>query len=202
MTNTLPTSKIAICILAAGASTRMGLPKQLLKWGKHSLLHHAIDQAQLVGEDVFVVLGAHYDAIAPTITAVSTIKNRDWEKGMGSSIAAGIKYIRKAGTYTHILVMLADQPYLDAPHLKKMIETRQKIPKGIVATQYETKAGVPAIFSSPFFDELEQLDKDYGARKMLQQHQNHLLAIKPLGSTVDIDTQEIYVRHRPKNIKG
>ena len=177
----------------------MGTPKQLLQWGNTSLLGHAIAQAKKVNNHVFVVLGANYDVISPKITGVKTIYNKDWELGMGSSIAVGVNHIGKDGAYSHILIMLADQPYLDAVYLKKMMDVAAKKPNGIVATQYQDKVGVPAVFNAAFFNELEQLDQDYGARKLMKRHQDVIVALSPKTSTLDIDTQETYQKQRTNN---
>lgn len=176
----------------------MGEPKQLLKWGNSNLLGHTITQAQQVCKDVFVVLGAHFDAIAPTIAGAQIIYNKDWELGMGSSVATGLRHVGNKGTFTHVLIMLADQPYLDAAYLKELLIAISKKPFGIIATQYEDKVGVPAIFSATYFKELEQLNEDYGARKLLKNHEDAIFSITPKVSTVDIDTQVTYLRQKPK----
>lgn len=198
--NTPPSNKIAVCILAAGASSRMGEPKQLLKWGNRSLLGHAIAQAQQVSKDVFVVLGAHYKVIVQTITGANIVFNKDWELGMGSSIAAGVRNIRHQKDYNHILVMLADQPYLNAHYLREMMDIANKKPNAIIATQYKTKAGVPAIFSAKLFGELELLNQDYGARKLMQDNKEAVIVVSPNASTMDIDTKDIYLREKPNTI--
>ncbi len=192
-------TNIAICIIAAGASKRMGTPKQLLKWGNQNLVGHALQQAQRVSEHVFVVLGAHYDRIAPTIASAHIINNKDWEHGMGSSIASGIKHITKTGQFTHILIMLADQPFLDGAYVNNMVDTLEKKPFGIIATQYENKFGVPAVFSSAYFSELMQLNQDFGARKLLQKYSDDIVGLSPGDRAMDIDTIEEY--HRLKKYK-
>ena len=175
----------------------MGEPKQLLKWGNRNLLGHAIEQAQLLSKDVFVVLGAHFNAISPTIIGVKKVHNKNWELGLGSSIAAGVSHIKNDGTFTHLLIMLADQPYLDAMYLRQMVAILAKKPNGIIATAYNKKAGVPAIFSSDFFDKLERLNQDYGARKLMQRYKEDLILVSPTASTLDIDTKQVYLKEKP-----
>ncbi len=180
----------------------MGEPKQLLKWGNSNLLEHAITQAKQVSTDVFVVLGAYYENIAPKITGVQTIFNKNWELGMGSSIATGVRHIVKEAMFSHVLIMLADQPYLDAVYLKEMMDTVVKKPNGIIATQYRKSAGVPAVFSAEFFSELGLLNKDFGARKLMQRYEGDLVIVSPKSSTLDIDTKDVYLKEKPNNIRS
>jgi len=188
----------AVCIVAAGTSKRMGEPKQLLRWGRHTLIAHAITHACKVSKHVFVVLGAHYDKIMPTITGAQIIHNRDWELGMGSSIAKGIHHITEVDSFSHILIMLVDQPYLDAEYLNTMLDLVEKKPFGIVATAYDNKFGVPAIFSTTYFEELKQLNQDFGARKLLKKYRDDIVGVSPGNKTIDIDTPEAYSQLKPK----
>jgi len=185
---------LAIVVLAAGGSSRMGTPKQLLPWKGKTLLEHAIEQARNVTENVTVVLGAHASIIRATIAfqGVATIENTEWYKGMGVSLALGVKDICKRTDTKSILVVLADQPLLGQEHLRKLAMTYFKNPHTLVATQYEKRSGVPAVFDATLFEELSQLNADFGARHLIQKHAYTSKAIAPIGQTVDIDTMEIY----------
>jgi len=115
------TDKHAVLILAAGASTRMGQPKQLLPWGKTTLLNHAINEAKKISEHVFVVLGANKELIESSLNSqVEIIRNPNWENGMGTSITYGISILDKNEEFDSVLIMLADQPLLDSTYLNNL----------------------------------------------------------------------------------
>lgn len=185
--------QIAILILAAGASTRMGRPKQLLPWGETTLLGNAIHQARFVSKEILVVLGANKDLIEKTLSSeVNVLFNPDWEQGMGTSIAMGIQKIIQNQSFDAVLIMLSDQPLLDADYL---IQLRTKFFSStckIAATSYENNHGVPAIFHRSLFQKLVKLNKDYGAKKLMRQYDQELIDLNPKGKEIDIDTFETY----------
>lgn len=186
---------IPILILAAGASTRMGeKTKQLLPWKDTTLLGHAIQQANKVSESVVVVLGANAENILKSIpNQLETVVNPEWEKGMGSSISVGVKYLLdKKKSVDGVLIMLGDQPFLDATYLKELMQEFEKGGHHIVATSYGEKLGVPAIFERSLIAELAVLDQDFGARHIIEKYGNQAKAIRPNGKEIDIDTIEVY----------
>ncbi len=195
--------KIAILILAAGASSRMGEPKQLLAWGKSTLLNHAIAQALLVSDTILTILGAHQDVIAPTLTnSQRIIFNPNWKEGMGTSIARGIATLQQQDNFEAILIMLADQPLIDAKYLKELTALHFNSGSKITATSYGTRKGVPAVFHNSLFKELGKLNKDYGAKMLMKRFASDLTSLDPCGREVDIDTRETYLRlfnkhHKP-----
>ncbi len=183
----------AIIILAAGASVRMGSPKQLLPWGEDSLLQHTINQAaQSDFEKVIAVIGANSDAIKRTLAAnIITLTNEDWQTGMGSSISCGVRFLLQE-EYASILLMLADQPFIDTEHLNTMLSIFSKKTKGIVATDYDGKAGVPALFGQPHFKQLAGLNSEYGAKELLRQEGHDIFLLNAGAKTLDIDTKTDY----------
>lgn len=191
---------IAILILAAGQSSRMGQPKQLLPWKKTTLLGQAIDTAKQLSESVYVVLGANFKVIATSIInePVSIIHHEDWSNGLGSSIAKGVAQI-PLKKYAGVLIMLADQPLLSVLDYKNIIQTFKANPCKIVASQYEIKIGVPALFSWELSAELLELHQDFGANRIIKKYPLELINIKPKESTVDIDTPEEYHTFKPKS---
>ena len=117
--------KVAILLLAAGNSSRLGQPKQLLKWKSSNLLQHAIDTVKSVQPDLIVlVLGANFEEIFSEINTntLHVVNNKTWQKGLGNSIAVGVDYIEKNFPETDsILISLADQPFITKGYLLEMI---------------------------------------------------------------------------------
>ena len=111
-------TNIVIVLLAAGKSSRFGKPKQLLKWKESNLLQYAIETAKgSVASKIEVVLRANYDLILQSINvdSVEVIRNVSWKKGLGSSIAFGVKsMVRNYPEANGVLVMLADQPLINS----------------------------------------------------------------------------------------
>jgi len=180
-------------ILAAGASSRMGSPKQLLIWQDRPLLVHAIDSARSVlTERIVVVLGANAEAIkaAVDLTGVGVALNPDWADGMAGSIRAGIQAL--PATASAVLLMLCDQPLINAAHLQNLVQAWQHAPERIVVSQYAESFGVPAVFPAEFFQQLVSLTGDHGAKSLLAKLEVHLLKIPLPEAELDIDNSEDY----------
>ncbi|MDB4404629.1 nucleotidyltransferase family protein [bacterium] len=190
-------SNIAILILAAGNSSRMGRPKQLLPWKNTSLLNHSIQLAHDLNQgETYVVLGAHRDVITPHIRYqnINLICNDNWSFGIGASISEGIKVILNSkSSYDGALIMLADQPLLHTNYLTSLIKFFNTESEQIIASSYGDKSvGVPAIFHRSFFKELSQLTKNFGAKKVIKRHMNRVKILEALQLITDIDTQADY----------
>ncbi len=185
-----------LLLLAAGASKRMGRPKQLLPWGNGTLLSHAVFQAEKTDvQNRVVVLGANASTIQAHLGKLPDmfVVNPEWEKGMGSSIAFGIAHLlRKELTLQGILIMLADQPLLDFHFLKQLRYTFESRQESIIATKYLHGAGVPAFFGKKYFAALRQLQSDFGARDIIRNNADDLYVMDPKGKALDIDTLETY----------
>lgn len=189
--------KVCCLILAAGASSRLGRPKQLLEKEGRNLLQIAIETALAAELDpVFVVLGARETEIREHIRdqPVRPIYNPNWQEGIGSSIREGISHIMKAGSYSGVIIMLCDQLLITAAHLKKMLEIYQQGQYPIVATAYQEQSGVPALFDQTFFPHLRDLSGDTGARKLISRQREHVFMIQFEAAGVDIDTAEDALR--------
>jgi len=186
---------ISVLILAAGASKRMGDQiKQLLPWKGATLLGHAIQQAKKISDSVVVVLGANAGIIQKEMPKdVTIVDNPKWEQGMGSSISAGVQHILKSEHKKNaVLIMLVDQPLLDAGYLSKLKSAFESRTAKIVATYYGKKLGVPAIFHESLLPELVQLSQDIGARQIIERYEAHAIGVLPEGKEIDIDTIKDY----------
>lgn len=190
-------SKTAVLLLAAGSASRMGTPKQLLKWKNTTILENAIHVVrQLKVEHTVVVLGAHYETIISNINEGNymIVKNKHWDQGLGNSIAFGVRYIQESfAEIENILIVLADQPLIDFNFLNRMVKQHSLNKNQIVCTAYKNrKLGVPAIFNKIYFKELMQLNSDQGARNILKKYSEELIYIDGEDLIQDIDTIDDY----------
>ena len=185
-------SELGILILAAGSSSRMGRPKQLLPWKKTTLLGHTIDLARCICEQYVVVLGAHADLIRPHVPKGKTLMNKNWQQGMGTSLAQGFAFLEESSSPTAILVLVVDQPLLDLDHFHALIAAHQNYPEKICASNYKGNPGVPAIFPKKFFESFKSLKADFGARKLMKSNKDSVVVIETKGQLLDLDTPETY----------
>ena len=189
--------KIALLILAAGESKRMKAIKQLLPWGTTTLLGNAIEKGLRSNiDEVFVVLGASFETIKKSIShyPIEIIKNDDWKSGMGTSISNGVTHIvNRSNNYDAILIGLADTPLLDVDHFNALIEESANFVKNITATKFnDIIIGVPAIFSSDYFEMLTRLKGDQGAKKIIKLNKDNVVSIDAGEKYKDVDTPEAY----------
>lgn len=184
----------AAIILAAGAATRMGEAKQLLTFGRTTLVQHAIEQAVGAGFDrVAVVVGAHAPEIIDVISdlSVDVVRNDAWETGMGSSLVAGLRHILNSGSNPeYVAILLADQPLVRAAHLAAMRRLAEQSQSPIIAARYGGTVGVPAFFHRTLFPELEALAPTAGARHLLKLPGQKVAVFDLPEAAVDIDTPE------------
>ncbi|MDX2305372.1 MAG: nucleotidyltransferase family protein [Microscillaceae bacterium] len=191
-------TQIGLLILAAGSSSRMGSPKQLLDLGGKSLLQRTIETVLKIQKAPnLVILGAFSDRIQGELETyeIPFIINHDWEQGMGTSLKAGIQAITQQNPdLKAVLVLLCDQPYVSDTLLKKIIEIYQNSNSPIVACEYEGIPGVPALFDQSIFQDLMNTPPDIGARKILQKYKDRTQMVLFPEGKIDIDTPEDYAR--------
>jgi CTP:molybdopterin cytidylyltransferase MocA len=180
---------VAAVVLAAGASRRLGQPKQLLMLDGETLLARSVRLAREAGAaHVIVVVGAQAESIGAVVPAASAtmVTNEDWEQGIASSIHAGVKALDAASNGA--LILACDQPRLTAGHLRGLIEifAAQSAPT-IVASTYAGVLGIPAVFPREVFPQLLALSGDKGARSLLMHPPCPLNAVPFDGGELDID---------------
>ena len=178
-------------VLAAGASSRFGSAKQLVRVAGRHLLHTAVARAaEVAGTAVMVVLGARAAELTPLLThsRSSVVINRDWREGLGSSIRAGVA--RLPPSCTAVLLMLVDQAAVTAEDLKRLVSAWRRQPEYIAAACYGATTGVPAIFPRSTFSDLQALRGDVGARVLLQRNPDRLVRVPMPSAAIDIDTPE------------
>lgn len=183
---------VAAIILAAGASSRLGQPKQLLKVHGEFLIDRAIRIAVECGaEPVFNVFGANFEVICASMRPSKSISviNEQWQQGMATSIHAGLRAMEAAVPHaTGALLMGCDQPRLSAEHLRTLLATfeTRDLP-AIVCSSYGGIRGAPAVFPPTVFSQLRALRGDKGARSLLAQAPCPVIAKEFPGGETDID---------------
>lgn len=184
------TPKVAVVILAAGASTRMGVPKQLLPWGNSSLLSYVIHTASALNEEVHVILGAHSEVIKPEIPKIKKVyahTNPEWEEGIGNSIAFAIRSLEDL-KLDGILFLLADQPFVTRAYLEEIQGHFTENTTSIVVSEFKRNLGVPVLFPSVYFNELSTLNADVGAKQIIKKHSDKIIKLDANQYVRDIDT--------------
>jgi len=187
----------AAIILAAGNSSRLGSPKQLLKYNGTNLLTNLIQEVKQVNfSQITVVLGAYSDQILSEIPVqnIHIVQNTHWNQGIGTSIHAGIQSLNTETYLKGCVFMVCDQPYLTNQLLNDLITNHQSGPKGIVAALYDGIAGTPAVFSSTYFSELAELPPEEGAKTILKKHKDDTLYVHFEDGKYDIDTLSDYLQ--------
>jgi molybdenum cofactor cytidylyltransferase len=178
-------------VLAAGSSSRLGQPKQLVKLGGRPVLHTVVSNAVAVaGQSVTVVLGAHAQELTRLLahSPASVVVNRHWEEGIASSLRHGLATV--PSTCSAVLVMLGDQVAVTADDLKRLVNAWRGQSTVIAASVYERHVGVPAIFPQWCFTELRELRGDRGARLILERHASRLAHVQMPNASIDLDTPE------------
>ena len=180
--------RIAGMVLAAGASTRLGEPKQLVRLGGESLLERAVRVAREAGcSPVIVVLGARAELIRAEcdLVDVVVVVNDNWAEGMGSSIRVGVEAL--SGDVDGCVVMTCDMPAVNVAHLRSVMALDE-----VTASFYAERRGVPAYFPQRAFPLLIELRGDAGARDLLRSVQS----VELIGGELDVDTVEDLARVR------
>jgi molybdenum cofactor cytidylyltransferase len=183
--------KIAILIIAAGASRRLGQPKQLVPFRDTFLLNHIIQECETseVGT-IYIVLGANVERIQPRLSDdLATFYHPNWNDGMGTSIAFGIQELISKD-YDGVIITLGDQPFFSSFLLKKIIQKRTETNGKIIISNYEKGMGPPSFFEKSLFSELLQLKGDVGAKSIIKKYKEEIQRISFPKGYIDIDTPE------------
>jgi molybdenum cofactor cytidylyltransferase len=196
---------IGIIILAAGASSRMGRPKQLLRYEGETLLGRAVRVAlETRCRPVVVVLGSDAKALREEVagTQARVVVNREWDEGMSSSIRRGLRELDTAATRATeaAILMLCDQPFVNGDVIRGLVDgylTRRTL---LVASAYETEGvktlGAPALFSRTLFAELMELSGAAGAKRIIARHATEDSVIAVPEAAFDVDTPDDYLALR------
>jgi molybdenum cofactor cytidylyltransferase len=198
--------KVAAIVLAAGASTRYGQPKQLLPVGGKTMLQHVVDIVLASPVDqTIVVLGHRADEMGASVrqglpTAADKpadiVTNEDWEAGLSTSMQAGLRAVRSDAQAA--LFVLADQPTITPEIIAALLGRYQGTGAPIVVPTYQGKRGNPVLFDRSLFAELMKVRDDQGGRQLIDMYGDRTERVE-VGSEavlIDVDTEEDYNRFR------
>jgi len=174
-------------VLAAGASKRLGRPKQLVEIDGEPLLRRAVERALATKpRDCVVVLDdtADFDPVLAGLDA-RVVRISDAATGMAASLRAGVAALDAA--CEGALVVVTDQPALDERHLESLCTAWRAMPRFAIASAYAGVIGVPALLPRSWFDAIAALTGDVGARDLLRGRAD-VIAIAAPHLSRDIDT--------------
>jgi CTP:molybdopterin cytidylyltransferase MocA len=186
-----PDSGLHAAILAAGAGTRFGDVKQLVRLRGEPVLHElAASAAFVAGSSVTVVIGAHAGVVASALRqrAVSLAVNRGWEEGIASSIRAAV-HSAPPGSNA-LLLMLADQVAITTDDLQRLHASWRRHPVLIAAALYRGAPGLPAIFPRWAFPDLLALRGERDPRIVLRRNIERVVRVPMSNAGIDLDTPD------------
>lgn len=186
-------TKIGVVILAAGASNRLGYPKQLVEFKGKKLLQKMIDLADKLSFDSkVIVLGANKEKIKKEIDRKNfeIVINGEWAEGISSSIREGIIHSEKLEHLDHILILLSDQPFVKREKIEHLIQLQIKNKSLATFSEYKGNIGVPAIFSNKAFSDLKRLSGDQGAKRLIYKENFEYQTLSFEKGNFDVDTKE------------
>ena len=188
------TAPTALLLLAAGASTRMGQPKQLLPYHGRTLLRRAAESAVASGcAPIILVTGALHEELLLEIDGlpIRAVHNAEWESGMASSIRAGLMALGET-QLAAVLIMLTDQPLVTPELLQQLMQQQKQTQNPIVAAAYGDTLGVPAIFHQSVLPELLKLQGQQGAGRLIANLGAAVGQVAFPAGLLDVDTPEQY----------
>ena len=189
---------VGAVVLAAGASTRMGRPKQLLQFGGEAMLRRAASVALKAGcRPVVVVTGADAAASRKALRGLNVreAENQQWESGISSSVRVGIEALVTANPRTAaVVLMLCDQPFVTREIIAQLVAAHRETGRSVVASRYGASYGVPALFGKAHFAELKTLEGAAGAKQVIQKHLRKVQLLPFPEGEIDVDTPDDFAR--------
>jgi molybdenum cofactor cytidylyltransferase len=190
--------RVGAVVLAAGSSSRMGVPKQTLRFRGQTMLRRAALAALGAGcRPVVVVTGAHAEQFRGELRGLNVVEvlNDLWETGMASSVRAGVEGLVGADSEVAAAVlMLCDQPHVSAEVIKGLVAAYRATGSPVVASAYGGGFGVPALFGRALFAELARLEGAAGAKQVIKRHAAAAHFLSFPGGEVDVDTPDDFSR--------
>jgi molybdenum cofactor cytidylyltransferase len=196
-------TKAAGLVLAAGTSTRMGRPKQLLQVGGVSLLDRLLQETLHSDLDLLVLVIGHAaqeirEALVTDLShpKIRVVENGRYREGISTSIIAGLSEVEEG--HDHVMILLADMPHITAGLINLLLSgyLDSRLPLGAVCGK--SGRSHPVIISRRFYREIHSLSGDRGARDLFAKHAGQVFLVEPEGGLQerDIDTEEDYISFR------
>jgi molybdenum cofactor cytidylyltransferase len=189
---------IGAVILAAGASTRMSIPKQLLQFRGQTFLRRAAFVALEAGcRPVVVVTGANAAACRESLRGLDVLEaeNQQWESGISSSVRVGVEaLVTPNPRIAAVVLMLCDQPFVTRDVIVGLVRAHYETGCSIVASRYGGSYGVPALFGKAHFAELATLKGAVGAKQVIQKHLQKVQLLPFPEGEIDVDTPDDFAR--------
>lgn len=189
----LKTTNISIILLAAGQSSRMGSPKQLLLYKGKTLIQNSIDLTEKIGLNTVAVVGAYSEQIIgqTDFKHVKIEVNAVWHEGMSSSLQCGLSYLLRSNPDTEaIIVILCDQPLLTSQVIINIVRKYQETFSPIVHCNYGETTGPPTLFHKSTFSYIMELTGDQGGKNVINLFSEKVVYVDFQGGEFDIDTTE------------
>ncbi|MBK7807118.1 MAG: nucleotidyltransferase family protein [Saprospiraceae bacterium] len=189
------TCNISLILLAAGESSRLGMPKQLLMYKGKNLMLHTIDMMLTLGMETFIVLGAYGEKIQKQVNTYDAkiVENEEWNEGLASSIRKGLQGVLRSNPDTEaVILVLCDQPFLSAEILRQILEKYHDTGLPIIHCHYGEVSGPPTLFHRSMFPYLLELKGGQGAKKVVDMFPDQVAFIDFPKGSLDIDTPEDY----------
>jgi molybdenum cofactor cytidylyltransferase len=187
-------NKTGIVILAAGNSSRLGRPKQLLPFRGKTLIAHVVTEALAADlAPLVVVTGAYQAEICNALKGQTAeiVHNPHWKTGMASGIMVGLLAALDIDLHLQgVMVAVCDQPYIFAELFRSMLKEQSVSGKGMIACTYGGTSGTPVLFGERYFTELSALSGDGGAKRLLKRFADDVATVPFPKGEIDIDTAE------------
>jgi molybdenum cofactor cytidylyltransferase len=160
-------------ILAAGPSSRLGKPKQLLPWGGPTLLEKVVTETRAWPVDsLWVVLGSGFEDVIQSVDFgdAGIVENPEWEEGMASSLRVGLDVAGRDASNTAAFIVMGDQPGIDPTVVKALLEHQKGSDALAIVPKYRYVRGHPVLIARALWSRLMSLEGDQGGRDLLQAH--------------------------------
>lgn len=193
----------AAVVLAAGASKRLGRPKQLEPWGNTNLLGHIVARtASFDVEEVWVVLGYEIEKVLSEtdLGDAGVVENPEWEEGIASSLRVGLDALTRLSRCDTALIVIADQPEISGEIVAEVLKSHAKSGKPVTIPKYRYTLGNPVVVNRSLWDRVMSLEGDDGAKRLWLAHPdwvNEVWFSEP--PPRDVDTESDVTDLRPRH---
>jgi molybdenum cofactor cytidylyltransferase len=200
---------VAALVVAAGASRRLGRPKQLEPWGEETLLEHVLAGVRRleVGE-IWLVLGANADEIEARldVSGCTVVENPEWEEGLASSLRVGLDAILRLSRAELVLLVMGDQPEVNPEVVNKLLSAQRSSGRPAAVPRYRYMWGHPIVFERSLWPRIMSLEGDQGAKRLLQAHPDWVTEVlieqpPPRDIDTEIDVEDMRPRDSARGPK-